>query len=62
MQLQMSLASLSDPWQSEKRKERQNSVLNNFSEQKNKFRIINSKDENVFGLTLAANEIYRLDS
>ena len=62
MQLQMSLASLSDPWLYEKRKERQKSVLNNFTEQKNKFRIISSEDEKTFGLTLAANEIYSLDS
>ena len=62
MQLQMSLASIANPWPSGKRIERQKKVLEIFSKRNSKIKIIRSNDEKTFGLTLAANEIYCVDS
>jgi len=61
MQLQMSLASMTNPWLSDKISERQKKVIDDFSNEQIKIKIIKSTDEKTFGLTLAANEIYRLD-
>ena len=58
LQLQMSLASLNDPWPLEKKKQRENKVLEKFS---NKPIIINSKNVELFGLTLSPEEIYCQD-
>ncbi len=62
LQLQMTLASLTDPWLFEKTKQRQNTVLNQYSNSQNKPIIINSNNAELFGLTLSADEVYCPDS
>jgi Sec-independent protein secretion pathway component TatC len=62
LQLQMSLASLTDPWIPEKTKQRQEEVLKHYSSLQKEPIIINSNDVELFGLTLSAEEVYCLDS
>lgn len=62
MQLQMSLASIIDPWPLSKKQERQKKVLDDFSKKNSNIKIITTNSEKTFGLSLATNEIYCMDS
>ena len=62
LQLQMSLASLTDPWLPEKTKQRQEAILKQYSSLQKEPIIVNSNNVELFGLTLSADEVYRLDS